>query len=79
MMRDPEAAIRVRSELADVALYLIRLADVLGNWTCSRPHTPNSTRTNGATTPTPTAAPLARLLRRPDGSTSGRRNGSASR
>lgn len=30
VMRDPETAGRVRSELADVALYLIRLADVLG-------------------------------------------------
>jgi NTP pyrophosphatase (non-canonical NTP hydrolase) len=30
VMRDPEAAARVRSELADVVIYLARLADVLG-------------------------------------------------
>lgn len=30
VMDDPEAGARVRSELADVTLYLIRLADVLG-------------------------------------------------
>ncbi|MCO6006061.1 nucleotide pyrophosphohydrolase [Actinoallomurus purpureus] len=30
VMRDPEAARRVRSELADIATYLVRLADVLG-------------------------------------------------
>ncbi|GAA4612685.1 nucleotide pyrophosphohydrolase [Actinoallomurus liliacearum] len=30
VMRDPEAAGRMRSELADVAVYLVRLADVLG-------------------------------------------------
>ena len=30
VMDDPEAGPRVRSELADVTLYLVRLADVLG-------------------------------------------------
>lgn len=30
VMRDPEAGPRVRSELADVTIYLVRLADVLG-------------------------------------------------
>ncbi|GAA2088742.1 nucleotide pyrophosphohydrolase [Actinomadura alba] len=30
VMHDPEAAARVRSELADVTIYLTRLADVLG-------------------------------------------------
>ncbi|MET9064028.1 nucleotide pyrophosphohydrolase [Streptosporangium sandarakinum] len=30
VMDDPEAAERVRSELADVVTYLVRLADVLG-------------------------------------------------
>jgi NTP pyrophosphatase (non-canonical NTP hydrolase) len=30
VMADPEAAARMRSELADVTIYLIRLADVLG-------------------------------------------------
>jgi NTP pyrophosphatase (non-canonical NTP hydrolase) len=29
VMRDPEAADRLRAELADVAIYLVRLADVL--------------------------------------------------
>lgn len=30
VMDDPEAAARMRSELADVTIYLVRLADVLG-------------------------------------------------
>ncbi|MFC7380647.1 nucleotide pyrophosphohydrolase [Sphaerisporangium rhizosphaerae] len=30
VMADPEAAARLRSEIADVTLYLVRLADVLG-------------------------------------------------
>ncbi len=30
VMADPEAAARMRSELADVTIYLIRLADLLG-------------------------------------------------
>jgi NTP pyrophosphatase (non-canonical NTP hydrolase) len=30
VMRDPDAAERVRSELADVLIYLTRLADILG-------------------------------------------------
>lgn len=30
VMADPDAAARLRSELADVAIYLTRLADVLG-------------------------------------------------
>jgi NTP pyrophosphatase (non-canonical NTP hydrolase) len=30
VMADPEAAARMRSELADVTIYLVRLADVLG-------------------------------------------------
>jgi NTP pyrophosphatase (non-canonical NTP hydrolase) len=30
VMEDPESAARVRSEVADVMLYLVRLADVLG-------------------------------------------------
>ena len=30
VMADPEAASRMRSELADVTIYLVRLADVLG-------------------------------------------------
>lgn len=30
VMEDPEAAARVRSELADVTIYLVRLADLLG-------------------------------------------------
>jgi NTP pyrophosphatase (non-canonical NTP hydrolase) len=30
VMEDPEAATRMRSELADVTIYLVRLADVLG-------------------------------------------------
>ncbi|MFL6056727.1 MAG: nucleotide pyrophosphohydrolase [Actinoallomurus sp.] len=30
VMQDPEAAARVRSELADVVVYLVRLADMLG-------------------------------------------------
>jgi NTP pyrophosphatase (non-canonical NTP hydrolase) len=30
VMEDPEAAARMRSELADVTIYLVRLADLLG-------------------------------------------------
>lgn len=30
VMADPEAAARMRSELADVTIYLVRLADLLG-------------------------------------------------
>ena len=30
VMADPQAADRMRSELADVTIYLVRLADVLG-------------------------------------------------
>jgi NTP pyrophosphatase (non-canonical NTP hydrolase) len=30
VMADPEAAARLRSELADVTIYLVRLADLLG-------------------------------------------------
>ena len=30
VMADPEAAARMRAELADVTIYLVRLADVLG-------------------------------------------------
>jgi NTP pyrophosphatase (non-canonical NTP hydrolase) len=30
VMEDPQAAARMRSELADVTIYLVRLADVLG-------------------------------------------------
>jgi NTP pyrophosphatase (non-canonical NTP hydrolase) len=30
VMTDPQAAARMRSELADVTIYLVRLADVLG-------------------------------------------------
>jgi NTP pyrophosphatase (non-canonical NTP hydrolase) len=30
VMADPEAASRIRSELADVTIYLVRLGDVLG-------------------------------------------------
>jgi NTP pyrophosphatase (non-canonical NTP hydrolase) len=30
VMADPEAAARIRSELADITTYLVRLADVLG-------------------------------------------------
>ncbi|WP_084958926.1 nucleotide pyrophosphohydrolase [Thermoactinospora rubra] len=30
VMEDPASAARIRSELADVTLYLVRLADVLG-------------------------------------------------
>ena len=30
IMEDPEAAARIRSELADVTIYLVRLADLLG-------------------------------------------------
>ncbi|WP_248965289.1 nucleotide pyrophosphohydrolase [Sphaerisporangium perillae] len=30
VMEDPEEAARIRSEVADVTLYLVRLADVLG-------------------------------------------------
>jgi NTP pyrophosphatase (non-canonical NTP hydrolase) len=30
VMREPEAAARMRSELADVTIYLVRLADLLG-------------------------------------------------
>jgi NTP pyrophosphatase (non-canonical NTP hydrolase) len=30
VMADPQAAARMRSELADVTIYLVRLADVLG-------------------------------------------------
>ena len=65
VMADPEAGARVRSELADVFLYLTRLADVLEVDLVEAAHA-NSTRASGAMTRRPTAAPSVRRLRWPN-------------